>query len=333
MKLATFLTAGGERRIGAVDTAAAHIVDLAKASALAEPQSAPIFADMLALIESGEDGLRVARKLETLSPDEAVVGLEAVRLLAPLPVPQSIRDCLVFEEHLVNYNTQRAKLTGQPAAQVPDDWYQRPFYYKGNRFNVVGTDSEIHWPAYSSHIDFELEIACIVGRKGLNIGREAALDHIFGFTIFNDFSARDTQIVEKRMGMGSSKAKDFDTGNALGPWIVTSDEIGDPHNLDMRVRINGEVWGGGNTSAMHHSFGDIIAFISTCETIYPGEVIGSGTVGTGSGIEHGRALKPGDRVELEIEKIGILRNRIALQTLAAPASPPSLGSGRAGAAL
>ena len=314
MKLATFLTRDGERRIGAVNTGAAHVVDLARASALADPHSTRFFTNMLTLIDSGEEGLRHARTLESLSPEEAVVGLDAVRLLAPLPVPRSIRDCLVFEEHLINYNAQRAKITGQTPTQVPDDWYERPFYYKGNRFSVVGTETEIDWPAYSSHIDFELEIACVVGRKGVNIGREAALDHIFGFTIFNDFSARDTQIVEKRMGMGSSKAKDFDTGNALGPWIVTTDEIGDPHDLDMRVHVNGEIWGGGNTSAMHHSFNDIIAFISICETLYPGEVIGSGTVGTGSGIEHGKSLNPGDIVELEIEKIGILRNAIAKST-------------------
>jgi 2-keto-4-pentenoate hydratase/2-oxohepta-3-ene-1,7-dioic acid hydratase in catechol pathway len=328
VKLATFLTDDGQPHVGAVDTRAAHIVDLARASAAADPRSASMFADMLALIDSGEEGLRRAYALEALSPDEAVVRLDSVKLLSPLPVPRSIRDCLVFEEHLVNYNVQRAKLTGQPPSQVPDDWYERPFYYKGNRFSVVGTNCDIHWPVYSSHIDFELEIACIVGRKGVNVTRDSAMEHIFGFTIFNDFSARDTQIVEKRMGMGSSKAKDFDTGNALGPWIVTTDEIGNPHDLDMCVRINGDIWGGGNTSSMHHSFSDIIAFISTCETIHPGELIGSGTVGTGSGIEHGRALKPGDTVELEIEKIGVLRNRIVRSAQIQPSDLPGVGAER-----
>jgi 2-keto-4-pentenoate hydratase/2-oxohepta-3-ene-1,7-dioic acid hydratase in catechol pathway len=110
--------------------------------------------------------------------------------------------------------------------------------------------------------------------------------------------------------MGPMKGKDFDTGNVLGPWIVTLDEIGDPHTLDMEARINGERWGGGNSSQMHHSFNAILAFISRSETLYPGEVIASGTVPTGCGLELGRFLKPNDVVELEIERIGVLRNRI-----------------------
>jgi 2-keto-4-pentenoate hydratase/2-oxohepta-3-ene-1,7-dioic acid hydratase in catechol pathway len=110
--------------------------------------------------------------------------------------------------------------------------------------------------------------------------------------------------------MGPMKGKDFDTGNVLGPWIVTRDEIGDPHTLDMHVSVNGERWGGGNSRQMHHTFNDILAFISRSETLHPGEVIASGTVPTGCGLELGRFLSPDDVVELEIERIGILRNRI-----------------------
>ena len=109
--------------------------------------------------------------------------------------------------------------------------------------------------------------------------------------------------------LGPAKGKDFDTGNVFGPWIVTADELGDPYQLQMTARVNGEVWGGGSSSAMHHRFEDLIAFISQSETLHAGEIIGSGTVGTGCGLELGRFLQSGDVVELEIERIGVLRNR------------------------
>jgi 2-keto-4-pentenoate hydratase/2-oxohepta-3-ene-1,7-dioic acid hydratase in catechol pathway len=150
----------------------------------------------------------------------------------------------------------------------------------------------------------------VIGRKGKDIPVEDALDHVFGFTIFNDFSARDVQIVERPLGMGPMKGKDFDTGNVLGPWIVTRDEIGNPQNLTMEARVNGERWGGGNSRDMHHSFAAILAFVTRSETVHPGELIASGTVPTGCGLELGRFLALGDVVELEIEKIGVLRNRI-----------------------
>jgi 2-keto-4-pentenoate hydratase/2-oxohepta-3-ene-1,7-dioic acid hydratase in catechol pathway len=150
----------------------------------------------------------------------------------------------------------------------------------------------------------------VIGRTGKDISLEAAMDHIFGFTIFNDFSARDAQAKEMDGRLGPAKGKDFDSGNVLGPWIVTRDEIGNPHGLDMEARVNGERWGGGNSSKMHHKFPAILAFISQSETLHAGEVIASGTVGTGCGLELGRQLKSGDVVELEIEKIGVLRNRV-----------------------
>jgi 2-keto-4-pentenoate hydratase/2-oxohepta-3-ene-1,7-dioic acid hydratase in catechol pathway len=167
-------------------------------------------------------------------------------------------------------------------------------------------------------MDFELELACVIGRKGVDISRDQALSHIFGFTIFNDFSARDVQMVERPLGMGPMKGKDFDTGNVLGPWIVTTDEIGDPQSLEMSVRVNGERWGGGNSRDMHHSFADILAFVSQSETLHPGEVIASGTVPTGCGLELNRFLAPGDVVELEVANIGVLRNRIVRPGRTAP---------------
>jgi 2-keto-4-pentenoate hydratase/2-oxohepta-3-ene-1,7-dioic acid hydratase in catechol pathway len=310
VKLATTRNAVGRVALAAIDSERGLALDLHAAARADFGAEVPEFASMLALIDAGPFGLANARMAVAQWPKEASTPLSDLELLSPLPEPRSIRDCLVFEEHLRNARRQRERMTGKPQPEIPPLWYERPAYYKGNRMSVVGHDTNVVWPFYSELMDFELELACVVGRKGKDIPKEQAGEHIFGLTIFNDFSARDTQQQEKTLNMGSTKAKDFDTGNVLGPWIVTMDEIGDPHTLDMEVRVNGERWGGGNSSAMHHKFEDMLAFISRSETLYPGEVIASGTVGTGCGMELGRFLSPGDIVELKIEKIGVLRNRL-----------------------
>ena len=302
MKLATFERAPGAAAVGVVDTERGAILDLALAGAP--------FDSMLRVIEAGDEGLAQARAAAGRWPSQASRPLQGTRLLAPLPVPESIRDCLVFEKHLINAMKAWEKLANRPATPIPQVWYERPTWYKGNRFSVVGHEADVQWPPYSEMMDFELELACVIGRKGRDIPMAKGLEHIFGFTIFNDFSARDTQMVERPLGMGPMKGKDFDTGNVFGPWIVTTDEIGDPQALDMEVRVNGERWGGGNSRDMQHGFAKILAFISGSETLHPGEIIASGTVGTGCGLELTRFLKPGDVVELEIERIGVLRNRI-----------------------
>ncbi len=308
MKFATFIGSNEAPAIGAVDTSRGAVLDLAAAARAGGRPDAP-FTDMLALIDAGPAGLDEARRLAADWPREAETALAGLRLLAPLPLPRQMRDCLVFEGHLKNGMAQREKRTGVKES-IPEVWYRQPIYYKCNRFSVAGPDTTVVWPKYSQLMDFELELACVIGRTGKDISREHALEHIFGFTIFNDFSARDAQFIEMAGRLGPAKGKDFDGGNVLGPWIVTRDEIGDPHALNMEVRVNGERWGGGNSGSMHHKFPDILAHISNSETLHAGEVIGSGTVGTGSGNEMGRSLKSGDVVELEIEKIGVLRNRV-----------------------
>jgi len=308
MKLATF-NRGGHVGLGVVDTARGQILDLAKASELGLGQRHPAFANMLALIDFAAPGLDAARKLAAQWPTAAAFPLDSVRLLAPLPEPRQMRDCLTFELHLKNAIARFGERTGIKRP-FPDVWYKQPIYYKANRFSVIGHDADVIWPGYSSWMDFELEIAAVIGKTGKDIQPDRAMEHIFGFTIFNDFSARDAQYMEMAGQLGPAKGKDFDTGNALGPWIVTTDEIGDPHNLAMDARINGERWGGGNSRDMHHKWPGILAHISGSETLYAGEVIGSGTVGTGCGLELGRQLRHGDVVELEIEKIGVLRNRV-----------------------
>jgi 2-keto-4-pentenoate hydratase/2-oxohepta-3-ene-1,7-dioic acid hydratase in catechol pathway len=152
----------------------------------------------------------------------------------------------------------------------------------------------------------------IIGRTGRDIATADAPAHIFGYTIFNDFSARDIQMKEMAGRLGPTKGKSFDGGNVLGPWIVTPDELPHPGALDVRVRINGEVRATATTGGMLFSFPEIIAYVSQSETLHAGEVIGSGTIGNCCGLEQGRFLKDGDVIELEIDGIGTLRNRIAM---------------------
>jgi 2-keto-4-pentenoate hydratase/2-oxohepta-3-ene-1,7-dioic acid hydratase in catechol pathway len=225
------------------------------------------------------------------------------RLLAPLR-PRSLRDFLAFEDHM------KAALTRLGRA-IPPEWYEVPAYYKGMPDTVIGPGDEIPWPAWTDHLDHELELAAVLGPVPVrDLTPEAARSAIFGWTIWNDMSARDVQARELPIGMGPGKAKDWDGSNVLGPCIVTADEL-DGSDLRMTVRINGETWGEASSAAMHHDFGDLIAYASRSQTLYPGEVIGSGTAPGGSGIELDRRLAPGDVIEMEIEGIGVLRNTIA----------------------
>src|SRR5690606_9352379 len=144
--------------------------------------------------------------------------------------------------------------------------------------------AELRWPRYARLLDYELEFGIFIGRRGVDIPRESAGNHIFGYTIFNDMSARDAQGKEMEGQLGPAKGKDFDTGNVLGPCLVTADEISDPYDLTMIARVNGEEWSRGSTRSMGWKFEDLIAWVSQSETLYPGEFLGSGTVGTGCGL-------------------------------------------------
>ncbi len=246
----------------------------------------------------------VARTGLTQGPDGETVShpLESTVLLAPVPRPSSIRDTLSFEGHMINFERRTGRKT-------PPRWYETPIYYKGNPASVVGHGSDLVWPDYTGKFDYELEFGCYIGKLGSDISEENARDHIAGYTIFNDMSARDVIPREVAMFLGPGKGKDMDTGNVMGPCLVTPDEL-DVSSLDMKARINGEVWSHSNSSDMYWSFEQIIAHISRSETLYPGDFIGSGTVENGCGDELERWLRPGDVVELEVEGIGVLRNRI-----------------------
>lgn len=266
-------------------------------------------ASMLAIIDGGADALQQISEVRAADSATARLAAAEARLLPPLPEPPQIRDYGCFPDHFRN---ARARRDGVAPGQVvlPPILLERPLYYLVNRLGLSGPDDDIAWPAYSHVRDYELEFACILGRGGRDIARSEADAHIFGFTIFNDFSARDTQAEEMTSGLGMSKGKDFDGGNSFGPWIVTVDEIGDPYALTMVARINGEKVSHGNTATMHHRFADMIAFTSAATTLRAGEVLCSGTVATGCGLETGRFLEPGDVIELEVGGIGVLRNRV-----------------------
>jgi len=318
MKLVTFNTPEGAQHIGALLPGETTLVDFTASDASAH------FRDMLALIDGGAAALDGARAL--LAKPGKVRELATVKLMAPVPVPRRLRDCLCFEKHFRQSRANRylfgigtARL--DPATvELPRVWYERPIYYKGNCFSVVGTGAEVHWPAYSQTVDYELEIGLVTGRGGKNIKVEDAGQYIFGYMIFNDFSARDAQYTEMAGALGPAKGKDFDTGNAMGPWLVTADEIPDPQALTMVTRVNGYEWSRGNSRDMQHTFGKMVSYMSEDETLYAGEVLGSGTVGGGCGNELGRFLKHGDEIELEVSGLGILRNRIVAPHV--PLPPP-----------
>jgi 2-keto-4-pentenoate hydratase/2-oxohepta-3-ene-1,7-dioic acid hydratase in catechol pathway len=226
---------------------------------------------------------------------------EQVRMRPPLPEPSSVRDFYAFESHVKKGFEKR----GEP---MPPEWYEIPVYYTSGRQNIIGTGEDVLWPSFTEKFDYELEIALVIGKTGRDIPAEKALEYIAGFTVMNDFSARDIQRREMRVRLGPAKGKDWCT--AMGPVLVTPDEIGDPYNLLMTARVNGEEWSRGNTSSIHWKFGQMIEFLSKDQTIHTGDVLGSGTVGTGCGLELDRWVRPGDVIELEIEKIGVLRNRV-----------------------
>jgi 2-keto-4-pentenoate hydratase/2-oxohepta-3-ene-1,7-dioic acid hydratase in catechol pathway len=293
MKLVTFRIGSHPARGGALVDGGRAIVALGQS--------------ILEIVQGGRDALE--RAAETAKRREEVFPLEQATLLAPIPQPPQMRDFLCFEKHLVQAFGAVARMRGTEA-RVPKVWYERPIFYHPNRFNVCGTGAEVPWPAFSERMDFELEFGCWIGKPGKDIARERAREHIVGYSIFNDFSARDEQALEMAGQLGPGKGKDFDNSNVLGPCLVTADEIKNVYGLEMIARVNGEEWGRGNSGDMHWKFEDCIAHASRSETLHPGEFFGSGTVGNGCGLEHMRFLQPGDVVELEVEGIGILRNRI-----------------------
>ncbi|QRG66077.1 fumarylacetoacetate hydrolase family protein [Brevibacillus choshinensis] len=241
--------------------------------------------------------------------------MDEVQLGSPLPRPGSFRDFYAFEAHVKTARAQRG------LDMVPE-WYDFPVFYFSNASAFTGPEAAIRRPKATQWLDYELEVACVIGKAGVNISVEEAAAHIAGYCILNDWSARDIQREEVKVGLGPAKGKDFAT--SMGPWLVTPDELesaritgerGDGYDLTMVARVNGVEYSRGNLRDLHFTFAEMIARASADCPLYPGDVIGSGTVGTGCILELGADrygwLAPGDVVELEVERLGILRNRIS----------------------
>lgn len=236
------------------------------------------------------------------------IGLEEADLAAPVPRPPSFRDFYAFEEHV----SRSWKRRGEP---VPEAWYDVPVFYFSNPASIVGPDAQVPRPSSTEQLDFELEVGWVIGQRARDLDPDEALDAVAGLTVLNDFSGRDVQAREMSVGLGPSKGKDFATG--MGPALVTLDELEDARgdkafDLEMRARVNGEQVSEGNLDDLHHSIGEMTAHASRDTVLEPGDVMGTGTVGTGCVLDLGTEdwLEPGDKIELEVERLGQLTHTI-----------------------
>jgi 2-keto-4-pentenoate hydratase/2-oxohepta-3-ene-1,7-dioic acid hydratase in catechol pathway len=319
MRLVTFeaQAPGGARwRTGALADGA--VIDLAAARSAQGEADVP--SEMIALLQGGARTLDAARDALEWALHEGVdtVGDARVRytpgdvqLLPPLPRPNSVRAFSLSEEHLLNAIASIAagsvpgeKVMALPS--IPPEWYELPAHYKASCDEIYGPDATVPWPAYTNRLDFEFEIAAVIGKPGRGIAAEDAAEHIAGYTIYNDWSARDIQQREMRVNLGPGISKDFATG--MGPCIATPDEF-NRETAKLEVRVDGETWATSQLN-MQFSFEEVIAWTSQEQTLLPGDVLSSGTVVRGAGVELNRWVEEGSVVELEAEGIGVLRNTV-----------------------
>src|SRR5579875_263282 len=269
--------------------------------------------DVRAVLELSADALDRVRAALAAGQTAPSVPLASARLRAPVLQPPTVRDFFDYEAHAAHWRRLRGE-------RLPEAWYRLPIFYFSNPLCIIGPDDDMVYPSAAEQLDYELELAAVIGREGRDVREAEALDYVAGFTVLCDWSARDLQRDESQVGLGPAKGKDFAT--SLGPLLVTPDELA-PYLRDgrlavrCRLRVNGEQWMAGDAGTMHHSWGALIERAAHDSRIVPGDVIGSGTVGGGtvSEAQHGqypqaRYLQPGDVVELEVEGIGVLRNRI-----------------------
>jgi 2-keto-4-pentenoate hydratase/2-oxohepta-3-ene-1,7-dioic acid hydratase in catechol pathway len=308
---------GVERPQGIVDATAARAAWHERrlpASAAERIAHAEVPPDMVELIASGDcamewiaeavDTVMQAGTTHTSRGQRIVYSANEVRLLAPVPRPAGVANFSVWPAH-----TATGAAHGFNLSRAPEESGVKP-YWKGNPDSYVGPDSTLEFPPYASELDVECELVCIVGTGGKDLGLEAAERAIAGYTIVNDASVRDIQREEMKTGRGPSKGKDFDTGNVMGPWLVTRDEIGDPRTLHLSLHINGKQVSESSGEGMVWSFPEMLAYLSMGQTVKPGQVISAGCYAGGSAMDLGIKLSPGDRVELRISKIGSLFSTI-----------------------
>jgi 2-keto-4-pentenoate hydratase/2-oxohepta-3-ene-1,7-dioic acid hydratase in catechol pathway len=299
MRFATW-DAGGQVSAGAVSEDGLHEL--------------PARTTVLGLVRAG---LPAALEAGTAALSGPAVPLDGVRLLPPLDAP-TVRDFVAFEEHVEGV---RRSIDG--VGGVVDEWYQAPTFYFTNPYALIGAHDDVPVPPGSQRFDFECEVAAVVGRDGASLTPEQAREHVFGYTVLNDWSARDLQAREMRVGLGPAKGKDSAT--TLGPWLVTADEL-EPYRdddgflaLDMRVSVNGTEVGQDLLSNMGWPFEELISYASRGTEVRAGDVLGSGTCGNGGCLAElwGRRgelspppLRPGDVVEMTVEGLGTVRNRV-----------------------
>jgi 2-keto-4-pentenoate hydratase/2-oxohepta-3-ene-1,7-dioic acid hydratase in catechol pathway len=316
MRLVTFeveSTLARHRRTGALS--GERVIDLTAARAdqhrragrpaAARAANTELPADMLALLELGEPALEAAREtvthaedhIDDEAPTRTSYLLDEIWLLAPIPRPPSLRDFMVVQEHV------RRSFKDDP----PAEWWNIPVYYKGNCEEIYGPEDTVPWPAYTEKLDYELEMCAVIGSAGRNVTADRAEELIVGYTIYNDWSARDIQLREMSVGIGPGYGKDF--ASSIGPAIITADEF--DRDASMSARIDGEVWSSSTLGTMHFSFPEIIEWVSREQTLRPGDLLGSGTVGGGCGLELDRWISEGSVVELEVRGIGVLRNYVS----------------------
>jgi fumarylacetoacetate (FAA) hydrolase len=304
VKLLTYESANGPRA-GILD--ADDVLDASTLLGLDTP-----LRDVRALLEHSPDAVERLREAASRSGSQRVP-LASVKLRSPILQPPTIRDHIAFEEHATG---QWTRDSSGPRMEV---WSRLPIFYFSNPLRLFGSDEIVPYPAATRQLDYECELAAIVGLEGSNVLESAADEHILGFTIFNDWSSRDLQFDESTFGLGPAKGKD--SASSLGPWIVTRDEMapyyrGGTLHVQCSVRVNGVTWMDGNAWNMHHTFGAMLERASQDSRIAPGDVIATGTVGGGSiseAVRKGfpaRWLEIGDVVEMDVEGIGVLRNTL-----------------------
>jgi len=308
-----------EARLGVITASNESILDLKSIA----PQEV-IFSSMQSLIESDQDGLDKVKEILSNEDSYQSIPLHSVQLLAPIQ-PKRILGTMFMnpDNHLASATKNIIDIIGQQTAQdisVLSEQLNKMIYRIKNSKDALyelrdhtyisHTGETINTPKGTKELDYELELGCVIGKTGKDISIEDAADHIFGYTIFNDWTLRDLQIKNVLSGKGwADNAKDFDQSVTLGPCIVTKDEI-DINNCVMKAYVNKQLWSEGNTNEYSQSFEEILVSISKGRTIHTGEVWSSGTVGTGCGIELGKKLQHGDIVELEIQGIGKITNTV-----------------------
>jgi hypothetical protein len=323
MRLVTFQKDDGNLRAGALIDGDARVVDLAEAHAAAFGRDGA--ASVLTLVEGGDDALDQVYEAVRRAPASAILArAESApsRADSTAPADAGLPVLRAAPQAGLRRLTQACGHAGTgPGKGNRGDRAQRG---AGRASDILQTADLLQGEPLCGDRDrrgrdlarlfqvprFRARVRGLHQGQGHGRAQSRRSEARLRYTIFNDVSVRDAQAVEMEGRRGPAKGKDFDTGNAMGPCLVRADEIPNPYNLTMIARVNGEEWGRGNSGSMYWKFEDLISYISRSETLYPGEFLGLGTVGNGCGLEHMRFIKPGDVIELEVERIGVLRNRV-----------------------